>query len=199
VPIEPEGRGVQVPTRIQCRPTVDSDQLRALAAGESVEISGDVITIRDASAKLVAGLVDAGAPLPVALDGMLLYAAGPSPPKPGQVVGSAGPTTTGRFEKYLPALFRAGIRGIIGKGELHGPIVDLFKAHGAIYFAAIGGLGALLGKRVVAAEVVAFPELGTEALHRFEVRDFPAVVIIDAAGNNFHEMVRRAGAGIDPS
>jgi fumarate hydratase subunit beta len=126
----------------------------------------------------------------------LLYAVGPSPARPGQIVGSAGPTTTERIARFLPLLFRAGARGIIGKGELRGDIVQAFVQYKAVYLASIGGAGALLAKHIVAAEVVAFPELGPEAVYRFEVRDFPAVVVIDAYGENLHETARSVWRGI---
>jgi fumarate hydratase subunit beta len=175
---------------IECRPFLPRQQTEALRAGDPVEISGELITIRDATARRLFELAQAGQPLPVDFTGRLLYAVGPSPAKPGHVIGSAGPTTIERFTKYLPFLFAAGVRGAIGKGELHGPIVDAFHDAGALYFAAIGGLGALLGKRVVKSEVLAFPDLGPEAVFRFEVERFPAVTIIDAHGGNYHETAR---------
>ena len=116
-----------------------------------------------------------------------MYAVGPSPAKPGQVIGSAGPTTTARMGRYLPALFAAGVRAIIGKGELHGADMAACVEHGAVYLAAIGGLGALLAKRITAARVVSYPELGPEALFELELAAFPAVVIIDRLGQNLHE------------
>ena len=175
---------------LECRPMLDDAASRALRAGDGVIVSGELLTIRDATAKRLVEMTRSGQPLPVDLTGRLFYAVGASPPQPGQVVGSAGPTTIERFVTYLPFLFRSGARGIIAKGELHGEIVGAFRDSGAVYLAAIGGLGALLGKRVVAAEVVAFPELGPEALCQFSVRDFPAVVIIDREGRNFHEIAR---------
>jgi fumarate hydratase subunit beta len=183
--------GALIVKLVECRPDLDVHVAHELGIGDSVEISGTLVTIRDATARRLHDLYKNGRPLPIDLRGKLLYAVGPSPPKPGQVVGSAGPTTTERFVSYLPFLFEAGARGIIGKGELHGDIVSTFAAHRALYFAAIGGLGALLGKHVTAAEVVAFPELGPEALSRFEVTRFPAVVIIDATGANYHDVSRR--------
>jgi fumarate hydratase subunit beta len=175
---------------LECRPMLDDAASRVLKAGDGVSLSGDLITIRDATAKRLADAARSGRSLPVDLTGRVLYAVGASPPQPGQVVGSAGPTTIERFVTYLPFLFRSGVRGIIAKGELHGEIVSAFRESGAVYLAAIGGLGALLGKRVVAADVVAFPELGPEALCQFTVRDFPAVVIIDREGRNYHEIAR---------
>lgn len=164
--------------------------LEGLDAGASVELTGPVLTLRDASAARIAAALDAGTPLPVSLEGRIMYAVGPSPAKPGQIIGSAGPTTTARMARYLPTLFSAGVRAIIGKGELHGEDAATFSRHGAVYLAAIGGLGALLGKTVSAATVLAFDELGTEALFELDLRSFPAVVIIDHAGRNFHELAR---------
>jgi fumarate hydratase subunit beta len=177
-------------TVLECRPTLDDGSSLALAAGDAVSVSGDLITIRDATARRLLEIAAAGEAPPLDLTGRVLYAVGPSPARPGQVVGSAGPTTIERFVTYLPFLFSAGVKGIIAKGELHGDIVGTFQERGAVYLAAIGGLGALLGQRVEAADVLAFPELGPEALHRFTVRDFPAVVIIDRHGGNFHETAR---------
>jgi fumarate hydratase subunit beta len=178
--------------RLTCRPALDVADARALRAGDEVEITGELVTLRDATAMRLADLARRGEPLPVDLRGRLLYASGPSPAKPGQIVGSAGPTTTARIASFLPMLFAEGARGIIGKGELHGDVVRAFVEHGAVYLAAIGGLGALLARHIVAAGVVAFPELGPEAVHRFEVERFPAVVIIDTAGANLHETARAA-------
>jgi fumarate hydratase subunit beta len=165
---------------------------RSLRAGDAVEISGELITTRDATAQLLSALIRAGKPLPVDLRGQVLYAAGPSPAKPGHVVGSAGPTTVDRISRFLPSLFAAGVRGIIGKGELHGPVVDAFVRYGAVYFAAVGGLGALLAQHITAAEVLSFPDLGPEAIYRFQVQDFPVVVVIDTTGQNLHETARSA-------
>ena len=165
----------------------DADRLRA---GDSVELTGRVISLRDASAARLARAIDAGERLPVTLEQQILYAVGPSPPKPGQIIGSAGPTTTARMARYLPSLFRAGVRGIIGKGELHGAEVAPFVTHRALYFASIGGLGALLAKQITAASVVAYEDLGAEALYALDIVTFPSVVIIDRHGNNFHERAR---------
>ena len=183
-------------TRLECRPFPLESDLRVLRAGEAVEIWGELLSIRDATARRLVEGAREGRALPLDLTGRLLYAVGPSPAKPGQVIGSAGPTTIERFTKYLPFLFEAGVRGVIGKGELHGPIVDAFRHAGAVYFAAIGGLGALLGKRVVAADVVAFPDLGPEAMFRLQVDTFPVVTIIDAAGQNYHDTARDRWRGM---
>jgi fumarate hydratase subunit beta len=166
-------------------------ELLALRAGDAVELSGSVLTLRDASAARLAQTLARGERPPASLTQRMMYAVGPSPAKPGHVIGSAGPTTTARMGRYLPALFGAGIRAIIGKGELHGDDAAAFVEHGAIYFAAIGGLGALLAKQISRASVVAYPELGPEALFELELTAFPAVVIIDRVGNNLHETARR--------
>lgn len=177
---------------LECWSGVSASELRRFRAGDAVEITGELLTLRDASAGRLALSIDRGERLPVELAGKLIFTVGPSPARPGQVTGSAAPTTIGRMVPFIPALFRAGARGIIGKGELHGQIVRTFVQHGAIYFAAIGGLGAILARHIHASEIVAFPELGPEAVYRFEVRDFPVVVIIDAEGTNLHETARQA-------
>jgi fumarate hydratase subunit beta len=165
--------------------------LTGVRAGDAVELSGRLLTLRDASAARLAGAIETGAPLPVPLDGQVVYAVGPSPAKPGQIIGSAGPTTTARMSRYFPALFAAGVRAVIGKGELHGDDMTTFTSTGVVYFAAIGGLGALLARHITAAAVVAYDELGPEALYALDVDRFPAVTIIDPTGRNFHEEARR--------
>jgi len=165
----------------------DLDRLRA---GDSVELTGRLISFRDATAARLARALEAGEPIPVSLHNQILYAVGPSPPKPGQIIGSAGPTTTARMARFLPTLFAAGVRAVIGKGELHGDDMAAFVTRGAVYFAAIGGLGALLAKRICSANVVGYDDLGPEALYALEITAFPAVVIIDRQGRNFHEISR---------
>jgi fumarate hydratase subunit beta len=178
--------------QLDCTDGVNGADLERLRAGDSVELTGHVLSLRDASAARLARAIETGQPLPVPLDKQILYAVGPSPPKPGQVVGSAGPTTTARMARYLPALFEAGVQGVIGKGELHGDDMTHFVSRRAVYFAAIGGLGALLAKQISAATVVAYDDLGPEALYSLEIHTFPLVVIIDCAGRNFHETARAA-------
>jgi fumarate hydratase subunit beta len=167
----------------------DAD-LDRLNAGDSVELTGRVVSVRDASAARLAGALGRGEPLPIALDNQILYAVGPSPAKPGQIVGSAGPTTTARMARYLPALFGAGVRAIIGKGELHGDDMAHVVAHDAVYFAAVGGLGALLAKHISASSTLAYQDLGPEALFALDLQAFPLVVIIDRRGCNFHDIAR---------
>lgn len=168
-----------------------SEMAPSLRAGDGVELTGRMLTLRDASAaRLAASLARGHAP--VSLDGSVLYAVGPSPAKPGQVVGSAGPTTTARMGRYLPALLSAGVCAIVGKGTLEGEDERAFIDHGALYFAAIGGLGALLSKHIVARAAVAYDDLGPEALLALDVERFPCVVVIDRHGNNLHVDARRS-------
>jgi fumarate hydratase subunit beta len=175
---------------LDCRRGFPESDVSQLTSGDSVELTGRVLTLRDASAARLAQAIERREPLPVSLDGQIMYAVGPSPAKPGQVIGSAGPTTTERMGRYLPALFSAGVRAVIGKGELHDLDMAAFTEHGAIYFAAIGGLGALLAKQIASAKVIAYDDLGPEALYALDLIAFPAVVIIDRAGRNFHETAR---------
>jgi len=177
-------------TRLDFRSGIPQPSLESLRAGDAVELTGHVISLRDASAARLARAIEHGEPLPVPFAGQIMYAVGPSPARPGQVIGSAGPTTTARMARFLPALFSAGVTAVIGKGELHGEDAGAFVRHGAIYLAAIGGLGALLAKRITAASVVAYEDLGPEALYALDVLEFPAVVIIDREGRNFHEEAR---------
>ena len=185
-------RRIQLRSAGAAAPAGDDDDagFASLHAGDAVELNGRVLTLRDATAARLTRALEDGEPLPVSLRGQVLYAVGPSPPKPGQVIGSAGPTTTARMARYFPALFEAGVRAVIGKGELHGEEMAAFTTRGVIYFAAIGGLGALLAKQITAASVVAYEDLGPEALYALDITAFPAVVIIDADGKNFHESAR---------
>jgi fumarate hydratase subunit beta len=176
--------------QLKCQSSISEADLDRLRAGDSVELTGRVISIRDASAARLADAVHAGKPLPVPLENQILYAVGPSPAKPGQIIGSAGPTTTSRMARFLLALFQAGARAIIGKGELHGDEGAPFPTHGAVHFGAIGGLGALLAKQILSASVVAYDDLGPEALYALEIVDFPVVVIIDRQGGNLHQIAR---------
>lgn len=175
---------------IAWRINAPESELASLRAGDAVELSGSVLTLRDASAARLAQTLARNGQAPISLAHRIMYAVGPSPAKPGQVIGSAGPTTTARMGRYLPTLFAGGVRAIIGKGELHGQDMAAFVEHGAVYFAAIGGLGALLARQISAASVVAYQELGPEALFELELTAFPAVVIIDRRGHNLHETAR---------
>jgi fumarate hydratase subunit beta len=177
--------------QLQWQIAAPEPDLITLRAGDAVELSGRVLTLRDASAARLAHALSQREGLPVSLEDRIMYAVGPSPAKPGQVIGSAGPTTTARMGRYLPALFSAGVRAIIGKGELHGTDMAAFTQNGALYLAAIGGLGALLAKRIREARVVAYADLGPEALFELELSAFPAVVIIDRLGQNLHDTARK--------
>ena len=162
------------------------EKLRELKAGDAVLISGTVYTARDAAHKRMIEPLEAGEELPFDIKNAVIYYAGPTPAKPGKVIGSCGPTTSGRMDAYAPKLIALGLTGMIGKGERTEEVVDAMKEYGSVYFGAIGGAGALIAKSVLSAEVVAYEDLGTEAVRRLEVRDFPAVVVIDAQGNNLY-------------
>ena len=165
---------------------------RALRVGDRVMISGVLYAARDAAHKKLAALLQAGERLPLELAGQVIYYAGPCPAKPGQAVGSVGPTTSGRMDAYTPALLEMGLKGMIGKGQRSRAVVDAMVKNGAVYFAAIGGAGALLAAAVKEATVVAFPELGAEALYSLTVEDFPAIVAIDSQGNDLYISGRKA-------
>ena len=166
------------------------EQARTLKSGDSVLLSGVIYTARDAAHKRLCELVDAGKEMPLDVTDNIIYFVGPTPAKPGQAIGSAGPTTSYRMDAYSPTLIREGLTGMIGKGKRGPEVVAAMKEHGAVYFGAIGGCGALLGKCIKKAEVIAYDDLGAEAIRRLEVEDFPAIVIIDSEGNNLYETGR---------
>lgn len=167
---------------------IDEKNARGLRAGDRVLLSGVIWTGRDAAHKRLIALLDAGEALPLSLRDQAIYFVGPCPARPGEVIGSAGPTTSGRMDAYSPRLMReCGLRAMIGKGERNAKVVEAMRECGGIYFAATGGAGALIAKCIVSAEVVAFPELGPEAIYRLEVKDFPLVVAIDCVGGNLFE------------
>lgn len=168
------------------------EDARALRCGESCLITGTIYTARDAAHKRLCELAAKGKPLPFDIEGTIIYFVGPTPAKPGQVIGSAGPTTSYRMDAYSPTLIALGQTGMIGKGKRGEAVVDAMRRYGAVYLGAIGGLGALLGKCVKKAEVIAYPDLGAEAVRRLEVENFPVVVVIDSEGNNLYELGRRA-------
>jgi fumarate hydratase subunit beta len=164
--------------------------IRSLVAGDLVSLTGVLYTGRDQTHRRLSALLEQGHPLPVDLQGQLLYYVGPSPARPGQVVGAAGPTTSYRMDAYTPKLIELGVRATMGKGARSPEVRRAMLEHGAIYLASIGGAGALLSKCVRASEVVAFEDAGPEALFRFEVKNFPAVVINDVQGRDFYELLR---------
>ena len=165
---------------------------RELRAGDSCLISGVIYTARDAAHKRLCALIDEGKELPFDVKDSIIYFVGPTPAKPGQAIGSAGPTTSYRMDAYSPSLIEKGLTGMIGKGKRGPEVINAMKKHGAVYFGAIGGCGALLAKCIKKAEVVAYDDLGAEAIRRLEVEDFPAIVIIDSEGNNLYETGRAA-------
>ncbi len=164
---------------------------RSLKAGDSCLISGVIYTARDAAHKRLCELVAQGKELPLDLKDAIIYFVGPTPAKEGQAIGSAGPTTSYRMDAYSPTLIAQGLTGMIGKGKRGPEVVSAMGEYGAVYFGAIGGCGALLSKCIKKAEVIAYEDLGAEAIRRLEVENFPAVVIIDSQGNNLYETGRR--------
>jgi len=166
------------------------EKARELRAGDSCLISGVIYTARDAAHKRLCELLDKGEALPLDVQNSIIYFVGPTPAKPGQAIGSAGPTTSYRMDAYSPALIAQGQTGMIGKGKRGPEVIAAMKEHGAVYFGAIGGCGALLSKCIKKAEVIAYDDLGAEAIRRLEVEDFPVVVIIDSLGNNLYETGR---------
>ena len=169
------------------------EQALALHAGDSVLISGVIYTARDAAHKRLVALLDKGEPLPCDLSDQIIYYVGPPPPRPGGVIGSAGPTTSYRMDAYAPRLMQqAGLRGMIGKGLRSIEVTEAIKRNNGVYLAAIGGAGALLASAVTACEVIAYPDLDSEAIHRLEVVNFPAVVVLDCYGGNLYASGRAA-------
>lgn len=160
---------------------------RTLKAGDSVLLSGVIYTARDAAHKRLCELAEQGKALPLDVTDGVIYFVGPTPAKPGEVIGSAGPTTAYRMDAYSPTLIAMGLTGMIGKGKRNEAVVSAMKEHGAVYFGAIGGCGALLSRCIKKAEVIAYEDLGAEAIRRLEVENFPVVVIIDSEGNNLYE------------
>jgi len=163
---------------------------KQLRAGDSCLISGVIYTARDAAHKRLCELVWSDKELPIDMKDTVIYFVGPTPAKPGQAIGSAGPTTSYRMDAYSPTLIAEGLTGMIGKGKRGPEVIAAMKEHGAVYFGAIGGCGALLSKCIKKAEVVAYDDLGAEAIRRLEVEDFPVIVIIDSQGNNLYETGR---------
>lgn len=163
--------------------------LETLKAGDLISLTGVLYTGRDQTHRRLVALLDEGKELPVDLKGQLLYYVGPSPAKPGQVIGAAGPTTSYRMDPYTPRLLDLGLKGTLGKGFRSMNVRQAMKKHGAVYLATVGGAGALLSKSIVKSDLVAFEDAGPEALFRFEVENFPAVVINDLEGNDYYEMV----------
>ncbi len=173
---------------------LSEDAIYQLRAGDSVLLSGILLTGRDAAHQRLIQTLREGKELPVQLAGATIFYVGPSPTPPGKVIGAAGPTTSGRMDSYTPELLQIGLKGMIGKGQRSPEVIAAIRQYGAVYFAALGGAGALVAKAIRTAEVVCYPDLGTEAIHRFEVEDFPVIVAIDAAGNDLYQQGRAAYA-----
>lgn len=155
-----------------------------LKVGDKVLISGILYTARDAAHKKFIELINQGKDLPFDIKGQIIYYTGPTPARPGMIIGSCGPTTSSRMDSYTPQLLERGLKGMIGKGSRGKEVIDAIKRYKAVYFLAVGGAGALLSKTVKKVEIIAFPELGPEAVRRLEVEDFPAIVAIDCFGNS---------------
>ncbi|WP_245628127.1 Fe-S-containing hydro-lyase [Shouchella shacheensis] len=163
------------------------ENIQDLEAGDRVLLTGDVYAARDAAHKRLMELIEKKEELLIELQGEVIYYVGPTPAKPGQVVGSAGPTTSGRMDKYTPTLLSLGLKGMIGKGYRNEPVKKAIQEYNAVYFAAVGGSGALLSKTIQADEVVAYEDLGPEAIRRLTIKDFPVTVINDCQGNDWYE------------
>lgn len=176
------------PVRIEL--PLGREQAASLTPGQRVLFSGMIYTARDAAHKRLAELVKAGKPLPFPIEDSVIYYTGPGPARPGEVIGPAGPTTSYRMDAYTPALISLGLRGMIGKGKRSKEVVEAMVRYGAVYFGAIGGAGTLLAAHIKAAEVIAFDDLGTEAIRRLVVEDFPAITVIDSRGNSLYESGR---------
>lgn len=167
-------------------PLNDEDAL-SLRAGDYVYLNGVIYTARDAAHKRMSESLARGEALPLDMKQNVIYYMGPSPARAGRPIGSAGPTTASRMDKYAPALLDLGLKGMIGKGKRTQEVKEAIVRNGAVYFAAVGGAGALLSRSVISSEVIAYDDLGTEAIRRLTVKDFPVIVVIDSQGNNLYE------------
>lgn len=166
---------------------LQEDVIQTLHAGDYVYLTGTVYTARDAAHQRMQETLRRGEQLPFDLRGNVIYYMGPSPARPGRIIGSAGPTTASRMDKYTPELLDLGLKGMIGKGKRSAAVKEAVVRNGAVYFAAVGGAGALLSRAITASQVIAYDDLGTEAIRKLEVRDFPVIVVIDADGNDLYE------------
>ena len=163
------------------------EQISTLKAGDSVLLSGEMITGRDAAHKRLFELIEKGEKLPVDIEGETIYYVGPAPAKPGYAVGPAGPTSSYRMDKYAPALLDLGLKGMVGKGARSPEVVDAIVRNHGVYFAAIGGAAALIAKSIKKTEPICYEDLGTESIRRYYVEDFPCIVAVDSKGNNVYE------------
>jgi fumarate hydratase subunit beta len=165
--------------------------VKNLRAGDSLSLSGVLYIARDAAHKRMVNALDEGKPLPFDIRGQTIYYMGPSPAPPGRIIGAAGPTTSSRMDSYAPRLIAAGLKGMIGKGARAAAVVEAMKKHGAVYLGAIGGAGALLSKSIIKSEIIAYEDLGPEAVLRLDVKDFPATVINDSHGGDLYAEGRK--------
>lgn len=177
--------------------TTPLENVEELRAGDEVSINGVIYTARDAAHQRLVDLIKAGKPLPFDMEGAVIYYVGPCPAKPGEVIGSAGPTTSVRMDGLTIPLLQRGLKGMIGKGNRGPEIIDALKKYRAVYFAAVGGAGALIAQRIKEVEIIAYPELGAEAIRRMVVEDFPVIVAVDSRGNSLCE--QGVAAYRDPS
>lgn len=167
---------------------LDDEKVIQLKAGDLVNITGYIYAARDAAHKRIFELIEKGQKLPIDLKGQIIFYAGPTPVKSGYPCGSVGPTTSYRMDPYTPSLLERGLKGMIGKGFRSKEVIDSMKKNKAVYFVAVGGVAALIARSVKKSEVIAYEDLGAEAVFRFYVKDFPAIVVIDSAGNNLYEI-----------
>lgn len=175
-------RTIQVP--------LSEEDINTLKAGDYVYLSGIIYTARDAAHKRMYESMHKGEVLPIELNGNVLYYLGPSPAREGQIIGSAGPTTSSRMDKYTLEMLDKGLKGMVGKGKRSPEVIEAMKRNGAVYFAAVGGAGALLSKCIKKADVVAYDDLGTEAIRKLEIENLPVIVVIDKDGNNLYETAK---------
>jgi len=166
---------------------ISNEDAKSLRAGDYVYISGIIYTARDAAHKKMSEVLDKKENLPIDMSNNIIYYMGPSPAREGRTIGSAGPTTASRMDRYTPSLLDLGLKGMIGKGKRSVEVIDAIKRNGAVYFAAVGGAGAILSKCIEESEVIAYDELGTEAIRKLKVSNFPVIVVIDSEGNNLYE------------
>lgn len=180
---------------IALRSPLQQPDVCRLRAGDEVAVNGVVYTARDMAHKRLCAALDRGEELPIELEGAIIYFVGPTPARPGAIIGAAGPTTSSRMDPFSPELIARGLRATMGKGYRNDKVRRALQRHGAVHLSTIGGAAALLSKHIVAAVVVAYEDLGTEAIHRLQVVDFPAIVAYDAVGGNVYEMIQnRSGA-----
>ncbi|WP_342387782.1 Fe-S-containing hydro-lyase [Salinicoccus bachuensis] len=172
---------------IRLKVPFEAGAVEKLRSGEQVLLTGTLYTARDAAHKRMVEQLEKGESLPVGLEGQVIYYVGPTPNKPDSVIGSAGPTTSSRMDAYAPRLMEEGLKGMIGKGYRSAEVVASIKKHSAVYIAAIGGTGALLAQKILSSEVIAYEDLGTEAIRKLEVEDFPCIVINDSHGNDWYK------------